>query len=203
MLNVVYSLNRAFLGWSRMKFHWFLFTVVFPALNGNSSYPGAGVIVISIKGQWDQFYVAMGAGKTLLADEIYNQILNRVVDLMNYCVTTAANNAVVLVTSGFKLNKTTKDPEPQTAVPTNLMKMIMGGGKFMIKYFTDKNCHGTIGRTRLKGGADTDWRIFETSQNDTMYFEGYDHGKEYEVQVAANGTAGRSDWSTSIYALVD
>ena len=202
-MTTFYSLNRAFLRLPRPDFHWFLFTVIFPILWGNILFPGANTFIIQIKDLWDNFYKENKDRHTIAADAVYENILNKTVELMNYCVTAAANNLITLSLCGFTINKTTKTSEPQTSIPINIKKMILGAGKFMLQAETDQWCHQLIARTRKMGSTEADWRIFEISQTEKIYFEGYAHGVEYEVQLCAQGTAGRSEWSESIFVLVD
>jgi hypothetical protein len=202
-MTTIYSLNRAFLRWSRPLLHWELFTVIFPACTDNVNFPGAPALITAITTLWTAFYVQTGLGNTVAADIIYQNILNAVVDLMNYCVIAAGNDIVKLTSSKFKLNKTTKTSEPQTGVPTNLRFMVLGDGKFLVKAEVDEFCHTLKARTRLKGAPDTDWVINETSQNSTVMFEGYTHNTDVEVQLQAIGTAGPSEWSASVFVPVD
>jgi len=81
--------------------------------------------------------------------------------------------------------------------------MVTGGGTFLLRATTDQYCHQLIARTKLKTAPDTDWVQNETSQTDSIYFEGYVHATDLEVQLCAEGTAGRSEWSVSIFVLVD
>jgi hypothetical protein len=202
-MTTILSLNRAFLRWARPLLHWQLFTVIFPALADNTNFPGAPALITIITNLWTTFYVQIGLGNTVAADIIYQNILNAVVDLMNYCVTAAGNDIVKLTSSKFKLNKTTKTANPQTAVPTNLRFMVLGDGNFLVKAIIDEYCHILKARTRLKGAPDSAWVINEVSQNDTVHFTGYVHNTDEEVQLQAIGTAGPSEWSASVFVPVD
>jgi hypothetical protein len=81
--------------------------------------------------------------------------------------------------------------------------MVTGAGGFHTKCKTNQYCHQVVARTRLKGAPDTAWVQKEFSQNETVYFDGYIHGTDVEVQLLASGTAGPSEWSVSIFVLVD
>lgn len=202
-MTTIYSFNRAFLRLARPLLHWLLFTVIYPALGDNASFPGAPALITSINTLWAAFYVQMGLKNTVAADIIYQNILNAIVDLMNYCITTAGNDIVKLTGPGFKLNKTTKTPNPLSAIPTNLRFMVLGDGNFLVKAEIDEYCHFLKARTRLKGAPDSAWVINEMSQNETVHFTGYVHNTDEEVQLCANGTAGTSEWSASVFVPVD
>src|ERR1039457_4076814 len=98
-MTTIYSFNRAFLRTARPILHWFLFTIIFPNLSDNVNFPGAPALITIITNLWATFYVQSGLGNTVAADIIYQNILNAVVELMNYCITAAGNDIVKLASS--------------------------------------------------------------------------------------------------------
>ncbi len=194
--------NRACLQTSRPVFHYFIYTNIFPKTNGNADYPGADALNAIILTKWGEYAILHSAGKTALADQKYVQIQEATVVLMVYCEGACGNDAIKLAETGFIVNKQTKTAEPQTAVPINLNSMTLGNGKFKIEYTCDENMHYCKARTRKVGSADTDWVQNESSETQTMHFEGYPHLQDTEVQICSVGTAGQSEWSVSIIVSV-
>ena len=195
--------NRACLKLSRPEFHYYLFTRIYPKTDTNINFPGALVINDAARKLWELYYTAHAAKDTPLADHLYVKIIDQTVMLMINVEAASADDVAVLESSGFTANKQTKTAEPQTAEPTDLMQMVQGKGNFKIEYTCDAFMHFCKGRTRLLGAPDTAWVEKESSETETMHFAGYTRGNDTEVQVCAVGTAGQSDWSTSIFVMVN
>ncbi len=202
-MHVPSTCNRACIQLPRPLFHYFLFTTIFPSTDSNADFPGAAALNTIIKNLWLQYYILHNAGKTALADQKYVQILDATVNLMLYIESVCIDNDALLETSGFTANKRTHTAEPQTAVPIELHSMVQGHGKFKVEYVCDRYMHSCMGRTRLKGSPETDWRILESSETKTMLFEEFTRASEIEVQIKARGTKGESDWSDSIFVVID
>jgi hypothetical protein len=176
---------------------------VFPRCLDNPHYVGIDAVITPIQNSWTDYYAAHGIKDYNLADEIYETIQNQTVTLMDFVILHGTNNLARIEETGFYCNKTTKTAEPQSAIPTGIKQMVLGGGKYLLKADIDEYCHTLVARRRLKGGTDADWRSGETSQNSTIHFIGGVHNTDEEVQLASKGTAGQSDWSESVFIPVD
>jgi hypothetical protein len=200
---LVYSINRGYLRETRPEFHYFYFVRVRPRCYDNAHYVGINALLTPIDDLWDNYYEAHSDGNTALADEIYENIQNAMVDLTNFIILNGTNNKARIEETGFTCNKTDKVAEDVPETPTNVRYMVLGEGNFFVRGREDKNAHQTFARTRLKGAPDTDWVEKEHSQNETVHFSGYTHNTDVEVQICAEGTAGRSNWSGSVFIPVD
>ena len=200
---IVYSINRKCLHTSKPEFHYFLFVTVFPRTRDNPHYVGVNAVITLIENLWLDYYAAHGVKNYVLGEEIYENIQNATVTLMNFIILHGTNNKARIEETGFSCNKTTKVDEPQSAIPDNLRFMVLGEGKFLLKAEIDDYCHTLKGRARLKDSTDANWREGPISQNSTIHFTGYVHNTDVEVQLASSGTAGTSNWSASVFVPVD
>lgn len=195
--------NRACLKYTRPEFHYYVLTRIYPKTDTNINFPGAPAINDVARKLWDSYYTAHSTGNTALATQYYVKIIDQTVVLMGNVETASADDVAMLEGSGFTANKQTKTAEPQTAVPTGLMQMVQGSGNFKIEYTCDAFMHFCKGRTRLKGSPDTAWVEKESSETEAMLFTGFTRGNDMEVQVCASGTKGQSEWSESIFVMVN
>jgi hypothetical protein len=202
MINPV-SCNRGYLTMGRWEFVFLMIMVVFPMLLGNALYPGAGALVLIIQNLFIDFGVAHSQGKTALANQIWQQILNAASDLSNYVNLNCANNIANLESSGFTANKQHGVAEEIPPIPTDLRHMVLGGGGFEVRSVNGKTKHSLISRFRLVGTPEWTSNADETSQNSTVLFAGHGHNTDVEVQLMAKGTHGNSLWSESTIVSVD
>ena len=202
MINPV-SCNRGYLEYGRWQFVFFMMMVVFPSLLGNALYPGSPALVLIIKNLFTDFGVAHSQGKTSLANQIWQQILNASSDLSDYVNLHCGNNVPNLETSGFIANKQHGTAEVIPPIPTDLRYMVLGGGGFEMRSVNGPTMHSLISRFRIVGTLEWFSNPNETSQNSTVLFAGHGHKTDVEVQLMAKGTHGNSLWSDSKIVPVD
>jgi hypothetical protein len=202
-METVYTVNRAFLRDTRPNFFYFLLFYVFPRTETNVNYPGAGALIMALRGQFTDYGVAYGKRNTPLADEIYQEILTGTVGLITYAEGACGNNLARLEETGFKANKTTKTKEPLTGLVTDVHHMTLGSGKVKFEYTSDDYAHFFLGRFRLKGGTDADWVMMGRSENHTMIISvTLGVRADYEFQICGNGTQGAGEWSDIVIVFV-
>src|ERR1039458_9084970 len=189
MINPV-SCNRGYLEYGRWQFHFFMVMVVFPMLLGNALYPGAPALVLIIQGLFTDFGVAHSQGKTALANQIWQNILNAASNLSNNVNENCLNDVANLESSGFIANKQHGVAEVIPPVPTDLRWMVLGGGGFELRSVNGPTMHSLISRFRVVGTLDWTSNPDETSQNSTVLFAGHGHNTDVEVQLMAKGTNG-------------
>ena len=202
MINPV-SCNRGYLEYGRWQFHFFMVMVVFPMLLGNALYPGAPALVLIIQGLFTDFGVAHSQGKTALANQIWQNILNAASNLSNNVNENCLNDVANLESSGFIANKQHGVAEVIPPVPTDLRHMVLGGGGFEVRSVNGPTMHSVISQFRVVGTDVWFSNSNETSQNSTVLFAGHGHNTDVEVQLKAKGTHGESLWSESVIVSVD
>ena len=189
---------------SRPEFLFFMLFVIFPRLAANALYPGAPALILIIKNLLTDFGAAHAAKNTVLADQIWSNILNAASDLSNYVNSKCLNDIPNLQTSGFTANKQFGVDEAIPGIPGNVRFMVLGGGNFIVVSENGETMHSLEARTRLANQLPpAPWAGGESSQNSTVHFGGYTHNTDVEVEIKAKGTHGESLWSGSVIVPVD
>src|ERR1035437_8299793 len=203
MINPV-TCNRSYLQFGRPEFCFYMFYTIFPKLAANALYPGAPALITIIKNLLTAFGVAHSAKNTVLADQIWSNILNAASNLSNNVNDNCLNDIPNLQSSGFTANKQSGVAEAIPGIPSNLRFMVLGGGNFIVVSENGETMHSLEARTRIANQLPpAPWAGGESSQNSTVHFGGYTHNTDLEVVIKAKGTHGESLWSGSVIVPVD
>ncbi|HRI28705.1 MAG TPA: fibronectin type III domain-containing protein [Chitinophagales bacterium] len=176
---------------------------ILTSMNGNTNYLTPTPTLATLTTQKTEFEDALAAaidgGKILTATK--NQKRATLIDslylLVSYVELTALGDEIKLLSSGFEVYNTEKNPRPLPAVPI-ILRLSDGdlSGEMKVKVQPVESATGYQARySQDDFGIDTRWQLTGASTSTTILLKDLLPGKYTWVQVRSFNSQGNSEWS--------
>lgn len=177
---------------------------IITGLTGNASYPAPSPTLAAVTAALNAFTTAVndaiggGVALTSAKNDRRAELVALVRELASYVQVACKGDMTVLLTSGFPIQKPTRNPIGQLPVPANL-KVTLGTHTGQLNASAAPVFGAAVYNWRLSTAA-APTVVVQSAQTTAASntFTGLTPGVVYNAEVNAVGAAGPSDWSDPV-----